>query len=500
MTGTHHKADTRDVGFVQLASGLQTLSGDATDPAALVVDLDGTLVRTDTLWETFVQMLAERPLTVFLVPFWLIRGRSYLKARMAEQANVDVAHLPYCPSVLKLIEEARAEGRPVVLATAAHSSIAEAVAGHLDVFDGVIASDSANNLKGSNKAKAIVKAFDTRPFDYVGDSYSDGPIWALSRRALAINPSGRLRRKYAQLEPVNTGQPAGFRVAVKAMRLHQWSKNLLLFVPLFMSHQFSDLAKLSDAVLAALCLSLVASATYIWNDLLDLAADRRHISKKTRPLAAGDLTIVQGIALSTGIFAAGLSLAAYFLSPTVSTLLLGYVALTLSYSLFFKRKLVVDVLILAGLYTYRIWIGAETVDVQISSWLFAFSIFFFLSLAFLKRYVDLADMPPESDESMPGRGYFAADLDMVRTLGPVSGYLSILVMALYISSPEVKQIYQQPDWLWVICAGLVYWVSRLWFLAQRNEMPPDPIAFAVRDLKSLYIAAAILTAIVLANL
>jgi 4-hydroxybenzoate polyprenyltransferase len=279
----------------------------------------------------------------------------------------------------------------------------------------------------------------------------------------------------------------------QALRLHQWAKNTLIFVPLIASHEIANFEKLKATVIAFVAFGMCASATYIWNDLLDLASDRLHPKKRNRPFASGELSVASGIACSAFLIVASLAAAVLLLSVMFAAVMLFYVAVTLVYSLYLKKKLMVDVIVLGALYALRVFIGGVAADVVISPWLLAFSIFFFLSLAFVKRYADLANMAPHDTARLGGRGYFAQDLDLVRVMGPLAGYMAD------VSSTHVRDLYSAPEWLWMVCLCLLYWISRVWFLAHRGHMPDDPVIFALKDRISQLVGLATVVFIILAS-
>ncbi|MCI0570121.1 MAG: UbiA family prenyltransferase, partial [Myxococcaceae bacterium] len=356
-------------------------------PLPLVVDLDGTLVRTDTLHETFLLLLKRAPWTaLLLVPLWLLRGgKAHLKAELARRVELDAAHLPYHEALLDYVREERARGRRVVLATAADRRIAEAVAAHLGLFDEVLASDGRTNLSGARKLAALRERLGPGvPFEYAGNDEVDLTLWRESARAVLVGGSAALRRRAEVLgRPLRHFAQPGVSVRrwVKAVRVHQWAKNVLVFVPLVAAHRVQDAGALVQAVLAFAVFSLCASSVYVLNDLLDLPSDRRHPTKRRRPFAAGDLSIETGLLAAPVLFVAAFGLSALLLPPAFTLLLAGYYATTLAYTLWLKQVLVLDVLVLAGLYTLRIFGGSLSVQVPTSSWLFSFSMFLFLSLA-----------------------------------------------------------------------------------------------------------------------
>jgi len=452
---------------------------------ALIVDLDGTLVLTDTLWESVLRICHTKPWLLFVFPIWLLQGgRARLKAEISKRISIDPSSLPYRTKLIEIITDAKNKGRETILATAANENIGQSISNHLGIFDHVIASNETQNLKSHQKLEVILKHLEDKPFDYVGDSKADIPIWTASRKAFSVSNNNRIKKKINSLDNghnIDSLPKPGVRIIAKTVRLHQWAKNILLFVPLILSQQLNNSELITALFLAFLSFGLCASSTYIWNDLLDLPNDRKHPSKKKRALASGAISIPVGIALSLGLLVTSFTLSITFLPSLFTVMLGGYIALTLSYSFYFKRKLMADVLMLGGLYTYRIIIGAVAISVVVSPWLLAFSIFFFLSLAFVKRYIDLLSTTEDTGEQIGGRGYFVRDLSTIQSMGTSASYLSVLVLALYINSPVVTTLYSKPEGLWLLCPLLLYWLSRIWFLASRNHMPEDPILFAIKD-------------------
>ena len=358
----------------------------------LCVDLDGTLIATDTLAEGFLGLLKSEPWKVFNLLPALIRGRPRLKRYLAQNAPIDPATLPYRDEVLDHMRQARDDGRQVLLVTASDQATADAVAEHVGLFDEAIGSDGQTNLKAGRKAELLVSRFGSGGFQYVGDSSADLPIWKAANEAIMVWPSTGTRKTAEQLVPkarVLSRRPNKWKAAVKELRPHQWAKNVLLFVPLYFSHRYTDLSLVFTALMAFFAFSFCASSIYVLNDLVDLPSDRQHRSKRNRPLASGALSIPEGIALSVASLALAIALAAGFVNPRFVGVLLGYVALTTAYTFVLKQKMIVDVLALASLFTYRVVAGGVAVDVKLSPWLLAFSIFFFTSLAFVKRYSEL---------------------------------------------------------------------------------------------------------------
>ena len=458
----------------------------------LCVDLDGTLVRTDTLVEMIVALIKTNILYVFLLPIWLWRGKARFKHEVAERVDLDVSLLPYNQPFLNFLQGARAEGRPLILATAANQKIADAIADHLGIFDQVIASDRDNNLSGGGKERALCERFGENGFDYAGNSRADLDVWRSANHAIVVNPDrGVEQAVQAQNRHERTikEEGRGFADYVRAARPHQWLKNLLIFVPVLAGHKVGEPFEVMQSIYAFVAFSLCASSVYLLNDLMDLPADRSHPRKRNRPFASGDISLLRGVAMIPLLLLPSVALALY-LGPIFSAVLAGYYALTLLYSIRIKGMVLVDVLVLAGLYTIRITAGGAAGDMEISFWLFSFSMFLFLSLAMVKRYSELLDLQRLGKQSIVGRGYRILDLETLSNLGGGAGYMSVLVLALYINSDIVRMLYSHPDLIWLLCPLLLFWVSWIWLIARRGEMHDDPLLFAIRDRPSWIVACA----------
>jgi len=464
---------------------------------SLCVDLDGTLIATDTLWESVLLLLREHFLLIFKLPFWLLQGRAYLKHQIAQYVTLDVATLPYNKNLLRFLQDEKNKGRMLVLATAAHQSIAQAVADHLKLFDVIIASDAQINMKGATKRDALKERFKT--YDYIGDSRADLPILHDAHEGFLVAPRSALQKQFTcPSERIFSTPKTTLWDWLKALRPHQWVKNGLIFLPLILAHQF-DLSQLGVSLLAFITFSLIASSGYILNDLLDLAADRIHPTKKERPFASGRIPIQYGLPLFALLVCFSFSLSLLWL-PIQFTAILGlYFSMSIAYSFYFKQKLIVDILVLAGLYTLRILAGGLAISIPISPWLLAFSMFIFTSLAFLKRYVELM-LLIDKEEVLKRRSYEKGDLEMIASMGPTSGYIAILVFALYLNSEKVSTLYMSPFILWLICPILLYWITRVWFLARRQKMLDDPVLFALKDKTSWLVVACIFVLMLIAQI
>ncbi len=458
----------------------------------LCVDLDGTLINSDTLFESLFALIKINPLWIFYLPVWIMGGKARLKAEIAARVDVDVTTLPYNQQLIELLEDEKKAGRKLVLVTATNEKFANRIADHLGLFDEVLASSATINLRGKAKTTKLVEIYGEGGFDYAGNDQSDIRVWEKSGTAIVVNPDRRARawQKTASLSTrLIEGTKPTIKTYLKSIRIHQWLKNSLLFVPLVLDHRVFELSSFTQALLGFLAFGLCASSVYLLNDLIDLPLDRRHKKKRFRPLAAGTVPIQHGVVMMVSflIIAFALSLAL----PLWFTLTLAlYYAVTLTYSLYLKRMLLIDTMTLAGLYTIRIIAGGAATATDISSWLLAFSVFFFFSLALVKRFVELGDQDENADRSTTGRGYRKIDLETLGQSGVASAFASILVLALYIDSVEIRALYTYPRLIWLVCPLVLYIIVRIWILARRNEMDDDPVVFIMSDWRSQIMIAA----------
>lgn len=448
----------------------------------LVVDLDGTLTPTDTLLESLVSLLKHSPVSLLLLPLWLMRGRAGFKDAISMRVTIDAEKIPYCAPLLEYLQEEKSRGRQIVLATAAHYTTADQVSRHLGIFDKVLATRAGDNLKGPAKLKAI-QGNVGEAFVYAGDCKADLPIWKEASAAILVGvaqSTAALVRRQVPIEREYPKQNSGMAAWLRALRVHQWVKNLLLFVPLLTTFEFTDIYKLGSMVLAFLAFSFAASATYIVNDLWDLDSDRSHPRKRLRPFACGALPILHGL-LVAGI---GLVLS-LVVASTVSQgffwMLVTYLVLTSFYSWVIKEYVLMDVLMLSLLYTVRILAGSVAIGVATSSWLLAFSAFLFLSLALVKRCAELVSLKEAGVGATRGRDYRVSDLVVLWPLGVGAALCAVVVFGLFISAPETQARYATPQMLWLVAIGLVYWMARLWVKTSRGEMHDDPVVYAVKD-------------------
>lgn len=456
----------------------------------IAVDLDGTLTLTDTMHESVLTLVRNKPCLLLLLPFWLFKGIAHLKQKVAEHSELDVTALPYNQPLIDWLKEEKLRGKKIVLSTAANEKIAKAVVRHFDLFDAFIASDSKTNLKSARKRNALQERYGAEGYDYAGNSKDDLEVWAGASNAIVVNASENVLKKASTLTSVTQvfrSERTRISVWLKAIRIHQWLKNLLLFVPLLAAHQIGNAQSLGLLLIAFLSFSLCASSVYITNDLLDLESDRSHPRKRFRPFASAKLSVLHGVIAAPLLIAASFLLGA-MVSVDFLFVLFVYLFLTVTYSFSLKRLVIVDCLTLATLYTMRIIAGAAAVSITLSFWLLAFSIFIFLSLALVKRYAELLVQAREGKNSAHGRGYLVTDAPLLQALGGSSGYISTLVIALYLRSEDVMSMYAQPLAIWLLIPILLFWISWVWLKSSRGEMHDDPIVFAAKDRTSLSVA------------
>ena len=458
----------------------------------LCVDLDGTLIKSDSLFDAVCQFMHRSPARFWQLPLWLAGGRARLKAEVARRAPLNASRLPYNTELVSYLRTEQRDGRQIYLATGADGPLAERVATYLGIFDGVLASDGVTNLTSRKKLALLNSRFGQ--FDYIGNSRADLPLLANAQQAMVANPTLGLRfslrlrsipvvRSFFDRRPLPS-------TLLKAIRIHQWTKNILLLAPLALSHKL-NLASVGAVIAAFFCFSFMASASYLVNDLLDIDSDRRHPAKRFRPFAAGDLPVTGGVALALLLIAASLAILPR-LPDRFALWLAIYIVATTAYSFYFKKVALVDVLMLSGLYTLRLLAGGAATGTDISHWLAGFSIFLFLSLAMVKRFSELENMRERGVTATHGRGYLVSDIEQIRSFGTSSATAAVVVFSLYISRPDVVSLYAHAGRLWLIVPLMLFWLYRVWLLGSRGEMDDDPVIFALRDRISLLVGACVL--------
>jgi len=484
----------------QQGAALRSVPAASAPLPPLVVDLDGTLVETDLLIESIARLLRQEPLALFALPGWLLKGRAYLKRQIAQRVEIDPTLLPYRTALLDYVRAERDKGRSIVLATASDERFASQVAAHLKLFDRVLASDGVTNLSGAHKRARLVDQFGERGFDYVGNESRDLPVWSSARKAIVVNGSPRLLHavaRVAEYESAFDQRAARFSDYLSALRPEHWVKNILVFVPVFAAHQFFDPVLMARTVVAFVAFCCCASGGYLINDVLDLEADRRHPQKRLRPFASGRLPLAYALVMAPALIMLGFVLGA-LLSGVLLGVLALYLVLTLAYSLALKRVALLDILVLASLYTLRIVGGSAATAIPPSVWLLGFSMFLFTSLAFVKRYAELVLMRSVEGEHATGRGYVLSDAELLASKGTASGYAAVLVLALYIASGAVRTLYSRHELIWLVCPLLLYWLGYLWLVAHRGKMYHDPLVFALRDRTSRILILLMLATVLLA--
>ena len=456
--------------------------GESAIAQTVCVDLDGTLIATDMLWECVLGLSRKRPLSLLLLPIWLLRGRAYLKARLAEAVTIDAQRLPYRQDVLRLIAGLKEEcARQLVLATASDQRLATAVAAHLGIFDEVLATENGCNLKGQAKADALRARFGD-DFLYIGDSTADLPVWAAARQGIVVGSKELAQRaaKLTEVREVVEVPDADAGTYWHALRPHHWSKNVLLLLPLVLAHR-ADAGAWARTVLGMFLFGLAASGVYVINDLLDLPSDREHPWKRRRAFASGRLSIAKGMVMAPGLLLCGIGAGWYWLGHGFAAAVAGYCALSLAYSMVLKRKTLVDVFVLTSFYGVRIFTGALITHTPLSDWFLMLSMFFFFSLALAKRYSELMHAKALVAAGNSGRGYRAVDSPLLSVMGVASAFSAIIVFSLYTRSAEVSHLYPHPEPLLLIAPILLYWMMRLWMRAGRGDLQEDPVTLAMRD-------------------
>ena len=471
----------------------------------LVVDLDGTLIKTDLLFESASQFIVRHPFQLATLFKWLAKGKSFLKGQLAQNYPIDAASLPYNRNLIFWLCEQHQQGRKIILATASHKLLAEAVANHLGFFDEVLATEGVINLKASKKRDLLVNKYGEREFDYIGNDIADFPVWQSAHTSHVVSSSSTFIKRVGAIGNLAQTFPneraSSINSLVKALRPHQWLKNILIFIPLLAAQQFGDLISDTQSLIAFGVFGLTASSVYVINDLIDVQDDRHHHRKQHRPFAAGNLSLVTGWLIWPLLLIISFGLAWLLLPHAFIVVLAIYFSVTVAYSLRLKQIAIIDVLTLASLYTLRIIAGAAAILVPLSFWLLTFSMFIFLSLAFIKRFSELKSArQAKFDGLLRGRGYEHHDLELVSTMGIGSGYLSVLVLALYIQDSRTSDLYHTPQLIWLACPILLFWISRAWLITHRGQMHDDPIVFAIKDRMSWIVGLCFLGVFALAKI
>jgi 4-hydroxybenzoate polyprenyltransferase len=477
-----------------------TLQATDNNAIPLCVDLDNTFIRADMLHESFLALLKREPLRFFAIPLWILKGKAFLKHQMQLPYEIDYDLVPVNKSVLAHLEKEKAGGRTIILVTASPDPVAQAFKKAYPLFDEAYGSGEKHNLKGEHKSQFLESKFGVKGFDYMGDSAGDLPVWHSARKAMAVGTSRRLNRKIGNLDKHFKVPNKVWRTIPAAIRARQWVKNFLIFSPLLLAHQIGNSEAWLKSLLAFAGFSLIASGIYLLNDLGDLDTDRRHPVKKNRPLASGTLSIRTGLILFMTALLGGTVLSLN-LGLLFSASVLTYVVINLVYTFYLKSVPIADVFCLSAFYTIRIWAGSFVTGIPITSWLIVFSFFLFLSLSFLKRYSD-AFFILQSGRSLTttGRSYQKEDLAILFHHGNICAYLSVLVFCLYVFQESTRALYPSSALLWLIPAVLLYWISRMWYKANKGLVKDDPVRFAVADRESILLGLLILLISIVSSL
>jgi 4-hydroxybenzoate polyprenyltransferase len=448
----------------------------------LVVDLDGTMIMSDSLVESVVIFIKKSLFNLLMIPLWLSKGKATFKCKIANHVTLDVNNLPYNQRLLDYLNAEKIRGRRIILATAAHKSIAEAISKKLGLFENIIATNLVVNMKGKNKLEAI-KTLVGKNFVYAGNSSDDIPIWMSAKAAILVNTSNKINKLVKGIIPVEqefNQNKIDIYIWLKAIRIHQWLKNLLLFVPMLAAFVFFDLNKLGLIILAFFAFSFAASATYIFNDLLDLENDRNHYIKKHRPFASGQLSISIGFIVALILVTVGIYFA-HLISNAFLIIVLSYLILANLYSYSLKKILLIDTIVLSILYILRIISGSIALEINTSAWLLVFSFFIFLSLALVKRCTELISLEMHGKEYIDGRDYKVSDIRILCPLGVCAGLIAVLVLTLFINDQTTQNRYKTPELLWINVIIITYWISRIWLKTIRGEVHSDPVIFTIDD-------------------
>lgn len=474
-----------------------TLTGAERQQRVIAVDLDNTLIKSDTLHEQLARFVFQKPHLLPRLARSLLRGKAAFKACCADAIVLDPENLHTCVDILAFLREEKEKGSHIVLCTAADHRVAQTVADHLGIFDEVIATRDGSNLKGGNKAEMLARRFPAG-FIYAGDHAADLSVWAMAQGIILVGVSASVARQARALgKPVlaefrpRSQAPSRLKVWLQALRVHHWSKNVLMFVPLILAHNWGDGGLILRTVLGFGLLLLMTSSTYLINDLADIDADRRHPTKRRRPIASGSLPLMHAIAFPVVVIPL-VMVASVLLSPSFAVAIGAYLVLTLAYSFGLKRIPLLDTFIIAALFTLRLAMGVALLEVAIPIWLFTFSMFFFFSLATAKRHAEIVQARDTKGGVLKARGYEVDDWPITLVFGVGAGLGSLSILVLYMVDEAFRVVgYSRPEYLWAINLMVAIWIGRIWLLTHRGQMHDDPVSFALRDRPSRGIAALI---------
>ena len=472
----------------------------AKDRKVIVVDLDGTLVNSDTLYESIALLASKNVFYLFLFPAWLLRGKAFFKNQVAKRIELTVENLPYNLELIEWLVKERAGGKKLALCSASNIKTVKDVSIHLGIFDFVFASDSLINLSKEKKRDFLVKKFGNKGFDYAGNSNDDIGVWESADKVIAVNTPYSLTKKIKKFSEIHKSFPPkknSMHVWLKFIRFYQWPKNLLLFLPLIAANKehlqfvqnllLNEVEFISTILYSFVSFAFISSSIYIVNDLLDLDHDRFDDFKRNRPFASGEIPISHGIYLSAFLF-----LFSFFFASKIGLIFILWLSLyafvSLFYSFYLKKVLFLDCLTLTGLYNFRIFAGASAFSISLSTWFIWFSVFLFLSLAFLKRYTEISSYLIRDQEQVRGRAYRDTDLKVVERFGFISSFFATLTLISFLWFNLEIELVNVQLFFWITMPILLtYWMVWMWFQARKGLVHSDPLIFAFRDKSSLFI-------------
>ena len=453
----------------------------------ICVDLDDTFIKTDALHEYLISAIKKSPIMFFKCIFWLLKGRSYLKSQLVRNVQLNIDQLPYNEELIEFLKDKSSKGRGVYLVSASNTDIVQKVIRKFDFFSGGYGSTESLNLKGENKASFLAQEFGEKGFDYIGDCAADIPIWKRANECFLVGPKSEKSFSSIKFTKVFKFKKNSIGSMIKAMRVYQWAKNLLIFAPMILAHKYTDSSTWINSVLGFVSFSFMASSIYLLNDLADMPADRDHYKKKNRPLASGSLSIPRGIILLITLITTSFYISSY-LPSKFCLILVGYTVLNLGYSFKLKKVPIVDVILLSAFYMIRLEAGSAASEIYLTQWLIIFALFTFASLGFLKRYCELLEQFNISGKvSVEGRGYNTKDLSMLLSSGNVTGQLSVLCFLLYLFMGGAAKYYGAPKILLLNGIFYFYWITTLWFKATRGKVSGDPVKYSITDKASLIV-------------
>ncbi len=439
----------------------------------LICELDGTLLKTDLRSERLMRKAKH-------ILKRVISSDTDSKQTQLDN-NATNTSLPINEEIFEFLQARRSAGQSLVLRSDEDSEHVTSLLGDKYIFEEVISHNNAELLKSK-----------FGEFDYLGTERTPLSTWQAATNCFTVETGSKTPEKLKQnnlkLSQQFSVSRGDAKSIFKSLRVYQWLKNLLVFVPIITSQQLNNTAALKSSIIMFFCFSMVASFGYIVNDLLDLQSDRSHPVKRTRPFASGALSVGHGVFIGIVLLALA-GIGGLFL-PVEANLALGiYLMLTVLYSLYLKTKLMIDVVALGGLFTLRVIGGAAAIESELSFYLLSFSIFIFSSLAMVKRFAELDNLQKRNKLAARGRGYQVGDIESVRIIGISLGYMSVFIMGQYINSPLVTQYYNHPKFIWLLFPLLTFWLGRLWILASRGEVNEDPLIFTIKDTTSLLVVA-----------